>query len=349
MAFTKATKKQSKLRLALIGPSGSGKTYTALTLASGLGEKVALIDTERGSASKYANLFGFDVQELDSFHPDQYIRAIAEAAEAGYDVLVIDSLSHAWSGKGGALEMVDQFAKQDKSGNSFSAWRNVTPVHNRMVDAIISAPLHIIVTMRSKMEYSQEKDERGRTVIRKVGLQPVQRDGLEYEFDVVADMDQDNTLVVTKTRCPDLVNVVIEKPTKNLAAVLRSWLEDGEPVKLERYAQSQPRPTNGTQQPPAPRPAPQPAPQQSQADAQPIIRSPRYGREVVAFVNQVPYYANKQGSVDGFHITGTLKKLGIMEVTDANIDTVWAKLRQYAEDQQVLKGAPEPELFPQEE
>ena len=104
---------------------------------------------------------------METCHPQRYIAAIGEAAAAGYDVLIIDSLSHAWMGKDGALELVDKAAKRNPAGNAFAAWRDVTPLHNQLVDALLAAPLHLIVTLRSKMEYVQEKDERGKTVIRK--------------------------------------------------------------------------------------------------------------------------------------------------------------------------------------
>lgn len=229
LQFRRATKEQAKLRLALVGPAGSGKTYTALNIAQHLGDRVALVDTEHGSASKYADLFEFDVVELESFHPTQYIEAIHAAEQAGYDVLVIDSLSHAWMGKDGALELVDKAAKRNASVNSFSAWRDVTPLHNQLVEAMIACRCHLVVTMRSKTEYVMDKDEKtGKTTIRKVGLQPVQRDGLEYEFDVVADLDLDNNLIVSKTRCPALSGAVIPKPGKEVADILRGWLNTGE-------------------------------------------------------------------------------------------------------------------------
>ncbi len=152
MVFKKATKKDSKLRLGLMGPAGSGKTYTALAVAKHFGGRVAVIDSEHGSASKYADLFDFDVLELASFSPNDYTNAI-KAAE-GYDVLIIDSLSHAWSGKNGALELVDKAAARSKSGNSFAAWREVTPLHNQMVEAIMEAKLHLIATLRSNGLYT---------------------------------------------------------------------------------------------------------------------------------------------------------------------------------------------------
>lgn len=229
LQFTKATKAQARLRLALTGPAGSGKTYTALNLAQSFG-KVALVDTEHGSASKYADRFEFDTLVLDSFHPQKYIDAIHAAAEAGYDVLVLDSLSHAWNGKDGALELVNRAASKSASGNSYVAWGNVTPLQNQLMDTILSARLHIIATMRTKTEYSQEKDERGKTVIKKLGMAPVQRDGVEYEFDIVGDLDAEHNLTISKTRCLALDGVLINQPGAPLANTIKAWLTDGAPV-----------------------------------------------------------------------------------------------------------------------
>ena len=229
MVFTKATKHQSKLRLAIIGPAGSGKTYSALGIAVALanGGKVAVIDTERGSASLYADLFPFDVLTLDSFSPLSYVEAIEEAEKGLYNVIVIDSLSHAWASKNGALEMVDKEASRSQSKNSYTAWRNVTPVHNRMVDAIIGCNAHIICTMRSKMEYVMDKDEKGKTTIRKVGLQPIQREGLDYEFTICGDVDQEHKYIISKSRCPEFADAVVDKPGADFAKKLLAWLNKG--------------------------------------------------------------------------------------------------------------------------
>ncbi|MDQ3813244.1 MAG: ATP-binding protein [Armatimonadota bacterium] len=230
MTFQKATKKSARLRMALIGVAGSGKTFTALNIAQHLGGPVALIDTERGSASKYSDVFEFDVLELETFSPQTYIDAIKAAEEAGYNVLIIDSLSHAWTGKEGALDQVTRVTKRSQSGNTFAAWRDVTPMHNMMVDTIIGARLHIIATMRAKTEYVQEKnDKTGKISVRKVGMAPIQRDGLEYEFDVVADLDQDNNLIVGKTRCPAIAGAVFPKAGRDVAQKLTTWLTDGAP------------------------------------------------------------------------------------------------------------------------
>jgi hypothetical protein len=226
--FTKATKFEAKLKLAFIGPAGSGKTYSALAvgcaLAKLVGTRAAVIDSERGSASLYADLFDFDVLELESFSPLAYVEAIKAAEKAGYGVIVVDSLSHAWTGKDGALEQVDRFAKREQ-GNSFGAWRHVTPMHNLMVDAVVSSTSHLIATMRVKTEYVLERNEKtGKQTPRKVGLAPIQRDGLEYEFTVVGDLDIDNGFTVTKTRCPMLTNAHIMKPGAPLAEALADWL-----------------------------------------------------------------------------------------------------------------------------
>ena len=344
MAFQKATKKEAKLRLALIGPSGSGKTYTALTVATHLvpGGRIALIDTERGSASKYADLFDFDVQELAAFHPQRYIEAIGEAQAAGYDVLVIDSLSHAWMGKDGALELVDKAAKRNAGNNSWAAWRDVTPLHNALVDAMLAAQLHVIVTMRSKMEYVQDRDEKGKPVIRKVGLQPIQRDGLEYEFDVVGDMDQDNTLIVTKTRCPALSGAVIGKPAKPLADVLSGWLSAS--------------PTVTGQQPdvaPAEHPAPnqpEPAPalvhsvEVSQAayngdghrngndnGGKPaVIRTPKWTPAARTLAECYPCYQRPDGQPDLYGLVSAAAQCHFPEITDANLNAVVTALTDRA-------------------
>ena len=230
MSFKKATKAAAKLRLGLIGPAGSGKTMTALRVAHGLGGRVAVIDTERGSASLYSGERGldFDVLELDSYEAEKFIQAIAQAEAAGYGVLIIDSLSHAWAGKGGILEFVDKAAKRS-GGGSFSGWRDATPLHNQLVDAILGAKLHIICTLRSKVEHVIEQVN-GRTQVRKVGLQPVQRDGLEYEFTVVGDVTQDHELIITKTRAAWLKDQIIREAGEELGKQLAAWLSDGLPA-----------------------------------------------------------------------------------------------------------------------
>ncbi|WP_079104842.1 ATP-binding protein [Streptomyces prasinopilosus] len=228
--FKKATKEQAKARVALDGPSGSGKTYTALTIATALGSRIAVIDTERGSASKYANEFAFDALELSYFSPEDLVEALAAAQAGGYDVVVVDSLSHFWSGTGGMLEQVDHAAKKGFGGNSFGGWKEARPMERRMVDALVAYPGHVIVTMRSKTDYVLEANDRGRQVPRKVGLKPEQREGLEYEFDIVGSMDFENTLVVTKSRARSLTGAVVKEPGIEFGQQIKAWLEDGSTV-----------------------------------------------------------------------------------------------------------------------
>lgn len=229
--FKKATRAQAKLRLALVGPSGAGKTYTALSIARHLGQRIAVIDTEHGSASKYAgDAADFDVLELETFAPRTYVEAIKAAEREGYDVIVVDSLSHAWMGKGGALEMVDAAAKRSQSKNTFMAWRDVTPEHNALVDALVQCRAHVIVTMRAKTEYVMEEDGRGKKTPVKIGLAPIQRDGLEYEMDVVADVNLEHDFMVSKTRCKALDKGVYRCAGEDVAGILKAWLSDGAPI-----------------------------------------------------------------------------------------------------------------------
>lgn len=229
MAFQKAEKRKAKLRLALTGVSGAGKTYSALLMAQKLGTRVAVIDSERGSARLYADRFTFDHQDLSLHSVDMYRRAVKEAASAGYDVLVVDSLSHEWAGRGGVLESVD--AKKEKS--SFNAWNGPSQAHASLVDDLLMFPGHVIVTMRSKTEYVLEeyvKDGRKLQVPKKVGLAPVQREGVEYEFTVLLSLDKSGTVTVEKSRCSAVEekgSTLRREDLDEVAHALKSWLEDG--------------------------------------------------------------------------------------------------------------------------
>lgn len=236
--FNKAVKTESKLRLAFTGPAGAGKTYSALNVGTSLvpGGRVALLDTEHGSAAKYADIFDFDTVAMEPpFHPDRYIEVINAAAKAGYDVLIIDSMSHAWTGAGGLLDTVNEIARAKYSNNTFLAWKDGTPIQNRLIEAILTAPIHIIATMRSKTEYSVGTDERGKMKPEKIGTAPIQRDGFEYEYDIIIDLGIDNKGVVNKTRCPALTGKVIDKPGAALADTLRDWLRGAPPPAILQY------------------------------------------------------------------------------------------------------------------
>jgi hypothetical protein len=230
LTFRSATKEQAKARIALTGPTGSGKTYTALVIGTRLADRVALIDTEHGSASKYADEFTFDTLQFATFEPRALVDALAVAAQGAYEVVIVDSLSHFWSGTGGMLEQVDNAAKRAGAGNSFAGWKEVRPMERAMIEALLAYPGHVIVTMRSKTDYVVETDERGRKVPRKVGLKPEQREGIEYEFDIVGDLDYENVLVVSKSRAKSLSGLVIRKPGVEFADSVLAWLNDGKPA-----------------------------------------------------------------------------------------------------------------------
>lgn len=220
--FRKAERKQSRLRIAIAGPAGSGKTYSALLIAFGIGGRIAMIDTERGSGSLYAHLGSYDVAEIGPpFTPEKYIEAIKEAERSNYDVLIIDSLSHAWAGEGGLLDQHGHIA--DRTNNSWAAWRKITPKHNQLVEAMLQSNCHIIATMRSKMEYAQVT-ENGKTVVRKLGMNPIQRDGMEYEFTVFFDLDQEHIATATKDRT-GLFDGQFFKPTEEIGRRLVEWLD----------------------------------------------------------------------------------------------------------------------------
>ncbi|HEK2896813.1 ATP-binding protein [Proteus terrae] len=229
MKFAKAMRKKAKLRLALTGPSGSGKTYGALEIAKGLGGKTALIDTEKGSASLYSDRFNFDVLELDPpFTPERFIEAIGAAQEAGYDNLIIDSLTHEWSGTGGCLEMLDSLAKAKFGGNTWSAWSVITPRHNKFLDAILRSEVNIIATMRSKTETAQVDKGNGKKRVDKLGMKSEQRDGVEYEFTTVLDLNHEtHTAVASKDRTGLFSNADFTVIDETTGIKLMEWLNDG--------------------------------------------------------------------------------------------------------------------------
>ncbi|HPX82253.1 MAG TPA: ATP-binding protein [Syntrophales bacterium] len=235
--FHKAERKKGKLRLAIAGPAGSGKTYSALLIALGLGGRIAMIDTERGSGELYDHLGEYDACTIHPpFEPKKYVETIRAAEDLGYETIIIDSLSHAWVGQGGLLDVHGHIA--DKTGNSWSAWRQVTPKHNELVDAMLQSKCHIIATMRSKMEYAQV-EENGKKQVKKLGMSPIQRDGMEYEFTVFIDLDQQHTATTTKDRTT-LFDGQYFVPTVETGKTLLAWLENNGQASPGAVAQEKP-------------------------------------------------------------------------------------------------------------
>lgn len=204
MAFQvkKAKREKIYVKLALMAPSGGGKTYGSLRLASGMAEeikketgkdaKILLANTEQKRGYYYANEFDYDIVDIEPPHnPEKYVELIDFAVSEGYDILIIDSSSHEWEGKGGCLEL------QQQAGGTYQAWGKITPRHNRFIDAIADSPIHIIATMRGKDQYEVNKDDRGKTSVQKLGVGAKQRDGFEYEFTCTFLIDQ-------KTNCAEV-------------------------------------------------------------------------------------------------------------------------------------------------
>lgn len=231
----RATKRRAKLRLGMSGPAGSGKTYSALLIAGGLGGRIGMIDTEHGSGDLYADLLpeGYDVLQLTPpYTPARYVEAIHALEDAGVQTIIVDSLTHAWTGEGGSLDRQGKIA--DKSGNSWQAWRQVTPEHNALVEALLQSKCHIIATMRAKTEYVQEKDERtGRQTVRKIGLAPIMRDGIEYEFTTFLELDLHHMAFAGKDRTR-LFDGSIFKPDLETGRQLLSWLDAGVDAPVKR-------------------------------------------------------------------------------------------------------------------
>lgn len=224
MSFKKAEKRQSKLRCALFGPAGSGKTFSALSIASGMGGKIALIDSERGSASKYADRFDFDTVDLERKTIAEYCERIQEAADAGYSVLIIDSLSHAWQE---LLDEIDRLAKAKYKGNTWSAWSEGTPKQRKLIDAILSFPGHVMATMRSKTEWQTEQTDKGTNRPVRVGLSPEQGKGIEYEFDLLLEISTEHIANVIKDRTGKFQDQLLDKPGARFGQELIAWLNSG--------------------------------------------------------------------------------------------------------------------------
>jgi hypothetical protein len=227
--FQKAVKGKKPLRLIIGGPSSSGKSYTALEFAKHLalktGKKTAAIDTEHGRLSLYADRYSFDVLEIEPpFHPDRMVELIHLAEEAGYGQFIIDSSTHFYQGIGGLLEIVSDAAKTRFGGNQYAGWSVGTPIQNNMIDTIIRSPMHIIFTIRAKQDYLQT-EKNGKTVYEKAGMELVQRNDTEFDFDVALMMDMDNNALVTKGLIGIPPNTYFKKPAKDAIETIMDAIE----------------------------------------------------------------------------------------------------------------------------
>jgi hypothetical protein len=232
MQLQKATRKKSRLRLNISGPAGSGKTYSALLMAKGLigqWEKIAVIDTENGSASLYSHLGGFQTIDLQPpFSPERYIEAIDMCVNAGIECIIIDSSTHEWNGAGGCIEINEKLAQTKFKGNTWSAWSQTTPRHDAFVNKVLQAPVHVITCTRSKMETVMTDDKK----VKKLGMKDIQREGWEYELTVSLNIDRDTH---TATASKDRTNIFEGRDpfviTEQTGKEILAWCELGiEPV-----------------------------------------------------------------------------------------------------------------------
>ena len=225
MQLRKATRKKAKIRLGLSAVSGGGKTYTAILIAKGLVadlSKVAIIDTENGSADLYANLGDFNVLPLTApFTLERYIEAIKSCEKAGMEVIIIDSISHEWDGKGGCLEIVESL------GGKYQDWAKVTPRHQAFIDAIVHSPSHVITTVRRKQDYEMIKDG-NKVRIEKAGLKEITREGFEYELTINLEMDTQHNATASKDRTQLFMNKPAFVPSEKTGELIAAWCEQGE-------------------------------------------------------------------------------------------------------------------------
>ena len=241
LEIKRAERSQKKAKIALIGVSGGGKTYTALMLAKGLkgkDDKILLLDSERGSATLYSDLVEFDHANLTDTRAETYISAMIEAHRLGYTILIVDSVSHAWESllEAHEAEVTRAMASGKRRADRFTAWRAITPLYNKLINAIVKYPGHCIITMRAKSEYVIEEVDGGKHKPTKVGLAAIMRPGSEYEFDVVGLIDLEHNLVIEKTRFSFLADQVFPKAGEDLGVTIRQWLLSGkeEPAKMEK-------------------------------------------------------------------------------------------------------------------
>jgi hypothetical protein len=246
IAIRKARRSATKLRLLLTGPSGSGKTYGGLLVAKGLGSKrTIVIDTEQGSSDLYDRLHDFDVIDVaPPFTPEAYIEAIDAAEAAGADVIIIDSISHEWNGRGGCLELVDEIARAKFKGNSWSAWSELTPRHRAFIDRMLRSSAHIIATGRAKTETAQV-DDHGRKKVVKLGMKLESRDGAEYEFTTVLDLVHDGHFAVASKDRTGIFSADPKPITVETGKAFADWLAGGAAIATEPGVTQQ-QPQNAT-------------------------------------------------------------------------------------------------------
>ena len=228
MQLRTAERKRAKIKMALQGPSGSGKTYSSLLLAYGLcnnWERIVVIDSENQSANLYAHLGKYKVLDIQApFTPEKYIEAIEACEKAFMEVIIIDSLSHPWEGIGGLLDTLNNM-----TGNSYTNWNKLTPRQNSFMQHILQSPTHLIATIRSKQDYVLT-EKNGKMVPEKVGLKGIQREGIEYDFTLVFELDMKNNASSSKDRTSIFINKPEFKITPTTGEMILEWCNQQIPI-----------------------------------------------------------------------------------------------------------------------
>jgi hypothetical protein len=265
ITIRKAEKRQGWLRIAITGPSGSGKTFSALRIAKGIAKrlsdllgrpaKILVIDAENKSSEDYADRFDFDVIDIaPPYTVGKYIDAIEAAYAAGYDIVLLDGISPVWAGEGGLLQQKEQI--DSRGGNQYTNWAPITKLHEHFRSHILHNRAHLICTMRSKQDYILEDNGKGKQAPRKVGMSPIQREGMEYEFTVCLDLAMDHHAVASKDRTSMFADGQIVLPTEDVGSALLEWRLNGKealpPTPPEPMSASPPASGAGFSAPPTP-------------------------------------------------------------------------------------------------
>lgn len=236
MQIQKASRSSSKIKLSIAGASGSGKTYSALSLAYGMCNdfnKVCVIDTENYSASLYSHLGEFNIINITApFNPEKYIEAIQLCEQSNIEVIIIDSITQEWNGKGGCLELHESETSKMRVPNSFTAWASITPRHQKFIDGIVNSSCHIISTVRSKTDYVLT-ERNGRQVPQKVGMAPITRDGFDYEVTIAFDIDQQHKAFCSKDRTGMFQDQQPFIITPDTGIKILQWCNSGTPITAE--------------------------------------------------------------------------------------------------------------------
>lgn len=306
MEIRKAARQKAKLRVGVSGPSGSGKSYSAILIANGIASdksKVAIIDTENGSADLYADLGDFSVIRLEApYSPERYVEAINSIEKAGFEVVIIDSVTHEWDGKGGCLESNDLLGQTRFKGNTWAAWSVTTPRHQKFIEAITTSPLHVITTARSKTDTIQTDDKK----VKKIGLKEIQREGFEYELTLNFTLDRDGHYATSskdRTKLFSETNPFVI--TEETGKILKNWAESG----VEAIVP--PKPVA----PAAPKTAP----------AKPTETVTTKKNKVMTLIKMLGYDMTTAEDKKAF-VTETVENLSGLMLNDENLDEIISRL-----------------------